>query len=228
MGRRRSYAVGGAVALAVSLSGALAGTAAARATYKQGREVAWVRGPAAMLHAGATTSPPISIGGLTPFGSPTTFSVVSARPGWARVISSALPNASLGWIPFAQIRITFDPFALEVDLSRQTLVVWRAGTLLRQISVAIGSPTSPTPIGQFAVTDKLRDFYPDAYGCCVLAISGRQTRLPLGWTGGDRLAIHVGDGIGAAVSNGCLHASETDLRWLLDRIPLGTRIVIHP
>ncbi len=45
----------------------------------------------------------------------------------------------------------------------------------------------------------------------------------------DRIAIHGGGGgIGSAVSTGCLHAGETDLRWLLRRVPLGTQVVIHP
>ena len=31
-----------------------------------------------------------------------------------------------------------------------------------------------------------------------------------------------------AVSNGCLHPSEVNLRWLLRRVPLGTQVVIQP
>jgi len=35
-----------------------------------------------------------------------------------------------------------------------------------------------------------------------------------------------GGGLGAAVSMGCLHAGETDLRWLMRHVPLGTQVVI--
>ena len=96
------------------------------------------------------------------------------------------------------------------------------------LEVAVGAAGSPTPIGRFAVTDQLTGFNTAAYGCCILALSGHQTNLPSGWTGGDRLAIHGGDGIGSAVSSGCLHAGESDLRWLLRRVPLGTQVVVHP
>jgi lipoprotein-anchoring transpeptidase ErfK/SrfK len=106
--------------------------------------------------------------------------------------------------------------------------VWRGGVIVRRVEIAVGAAGSQTPIGRFAVTDQLTGFNTSAYGCCILALSGHQTNLPSGWTGGDRLAIHGGGGLGSAVSTGCLHAGEADLRWLLRRVPLGTQVVIHP
>ena len=75
---------------------------------------------------------------------------------------------------------------------------------------------------------ELTNFDAFAYGCCVLALSGHQERLAPGWHGGDRLAIHGGGGIGESISSGCIHARESDLHWLLRRVPLGTQITIHP
>ena len=66
-----------------------------------------------------------------------------------------------------------------------------------------------------------------AASIAVAPATQARTYLP-GWTGGDRLAIHGGSGIGESVSNGCLHARANDLRWLLRRVPLGTQITIHP
>ena len=100
----------------------------------------------------------------------------------------------------------------------------------RRISVAIGAPDTPTPTGEYYVTDKLpgADFG-SYYGCCILALSGRQPNLPQGWSGGDRLAIHGSPTPtwGQAVSNGCFHASEADLRYLMKTVPLGTSVEIH-
>jgi hypothetical protein len=92
-----------------------------------------------------------------------------------------------------------------------------------------GARGTPTPTGRFAITDKLRgsDFSASAYGCCILALSGHQTSLPRGWTGGDRLAIHGGSTAGA-VSTGCLHAAARDLVWLMRSVPLGAQIAVHP
>jgi lipoprotein-anchoring transpeptidase ErfK/SrfK len=147
--------------------------------------------------------------------------------GWAEVITSELPNGTHAYVALASVSLTHNPITLEVDVARHQLRAWRIGTLLRTIPVATGSAVSPTPTGRFAITDKLTNFDSFAYGCCVLALSGHQEQLAPGWTGGDRLAIHVGVGIGQSVSNGCLHAREDDLRWLLRRVPLGTQITIH-
>lgn len=173
------------------------------------------------------------LGARTEFGSPQALGVLERRDGWLGVSTTALPNERRGWIdPDAQ-RLRYERTAIELraDLSERTLSALRRGQVLRRIRVTIGGPASPTPTGRFAVTDKLRG--PDFgsyYGCCILAISGRQPKLPPGWQGGDLLAIHGGPSrsIGGRLSAGCLHAAEPDLRWLVRRIPLGTPVTIHP
>ena len=151
-----------------------------------------------------------------------------ARGLWLAVISAALRNGVRGYLRRSQVRLSRSPYLLEVDLSRRMLIVRRWGIGVRRVRIAVGTASSPTPIGRFSITDKLRDFHPSVYGCCVLALSGHQTHLPPGWSGGNRLAIHGGGGIGEAVSTGCLHASAADLRFLMALVPLGTLVVVHP
>jgi len=164
----------------------------------------------------------------TEFGSRTTFAVTAIRGRWAEVISPLLANDEHGFVRRSELKLGRVRVAIDVDLSARRLRVWRGGVILRRAEIAVGAAASPTPIGRFAVTDRLTGFNTSAYGCCILALSGHQTHVPPGWTGGDRLAIHGGGGLGSAVSTGCLHAGETDLRWLLRRVPLGTQVVIHP
>jgi hypothetical protein len=81
------------------------------------------------------------------------------------------------------------------------------------------------------VTDKLPGArYPGAYGCCILALSGRQARLPAGWRGGDRLAIHGTDGRSAASvgSAGCVVVDAEPLQRLMRTVPLGTIVTVRP
>lgn len=104
--------------------------------------------------------------------------------------------------------------------------------VIRHVGVGIGRLGSPTPLGRFAVTDKLDGrAYGGVYGCCILALSAIQPHLPAGWRGGNRIAIHGtpsrGD-LGAAVSAGCIEASDHDLRFLMRGVPLGTRVFIRP
>jgi hypothetical protein len=182
------------------------------------------------LRAGPEGRVLATIGARTEFGSPQILAVAASQGKWAGVYSPALPNGRLGWVRVSQLRLLGRPVSLEVDLSERELTVHDPGKADHRISVAIGAPETPTPAGEFYVTDKLRgaDFGP-YYGCCILALSGRQPNLPQGWSGGDRLAIHGSPTPtwGHAVSNGCLHADEAGLRYLMKNVLLGTRVAVH-
>jgi L,D-transpeptidase catalytic domain len=167
----------------------------------------------------------------TEFGSPQTFAVTRILPGRRfGVVSTALGNGRVGWIDAqpGALRLSRTRVMLDVDLSQRVLRVRVGPRVVRSVRVGIGTPGTPTPTGRFAVTDKLNGAaYSPVYGCCILALSAHQTHLPSGWTGGDRIAIHGGSTAGA-VSNGCLHAPTSALRYLMRSVPLGARVVIHP
>ena len=173
------------------------------------------------------------LGDRTEFGSPQTLAVVARRGHWLGVITAALPNGKIGWIDLRQgaVRLDRTDLSVEIDLSRRLLVVRRGDEVIRRARVGIGRDGSPTPVGRFAVTDKLPGGrYGAYYGCCIIALSAHQPNLPRGWTGGDRVAIHGTNdpaSIGARASAGCLHGREADLRFLMRRLPLGTPVVIR-
>jgi hypothetical protein len=165
----------------------------------------------------------------TAWGSPTVVWSVERRGPWLGIVSSRLSNNQLGWIDVRRDkpRLWRSDLTLIADLSARTLELRRGERLIRRMHVGIGSPSTPTPVGRFAVTDKL---LPDPslsyYGCCLLALSGHQPNLRPGWAGGDRIAIHGGS-TGTAASAGCLHASDRDLEMLMRRVPLGTPVYIR-
>jgi lipoprotein-anchoring transpeptidase ErfK/SrfK len=172
-----------------------------------------------------------AIGTLTGYGSPRVLAVVGRRGDWLGVLSDQVPNSRAAWIPAASAELEHERYRLDVDLSARRLTVRREGRIVRRIAVAIGAPATPTPTGRFAVTDALR-IGPEnpEYGCCALALSGRQTRLPAGWSTSDRLAIHGTPNeaaVGEPISNGCLHARRADMRWLLRRVDAGTLLRIR-
>ena len=226
----RAALAAGAVASAVSaVLAAPQGQANGSALYRDGSVVAQVWAGSAALHAEPGSSRVLALARRrTEFGSRTTFAVTGIRGRWVEVISPLLANGQRGFVRRSELKLRRVRVAIDVDLSAHRLRVWRGGVIARRLEVAVGAPGSPTPIGRFAVTDQLTGFNTSAYGCCILALSGHQTNLPPGWTGGDRLAIHGGGGLGSASSTGCLHADEADLRWLLRRVPLRTQVVIHP
>ncbi len=172
-----------------------------------------------------------ALGMRTGYGSARVMSVVRRRGDWLGVLSDHVPNSRVGWIPRDSATLLHEPYTLHIDLSRRELVVNREGRPLRRITVAIGRPGTTTPTGRFAVTDRLRITGPRGpYGCCALALTGRQPNVPQGWTGSDRIAIHGTTNeatIGTPASSGCLRAGDRDMRWLLARIPEGAPVSIR-
>ena len=166
----------------------------------------------------------------TEFGSPAILAVLERRDGWLRVITPRLPNRRSGWIPERNARLDGTDFSLHIDRSARRLTLRRQGKAVHTATVAVGRPGNETPLGRFAVTDKLRPEDPASpYGCCAIALTGHQTRLEPGWPGGDRLAIHGTPAtwsVGKAVSLGCMRAHKKDLKLLMSRVPLGTPVFI--
>jgi lipoprotein-anchoring transpeptidase ErfK/SrfK len=167
----------------------------------------------------------------TEFGSSQTLGVVRHRGRWLAVVSTAMPNSRLGWVRARAVRLTQTPMSLVLDLSSRRMVLKEGSRVVRRMTVGVGRPSSPTPTGRFAVTDKLSGSrYGSFYGCCILALSAHQPHLPPGWTGGDRIAIHGTNApstIGTASSAGCPHARDADLRVLMRRVPLGSPVFIR-
>jgi L,D-transpeptidase catalytic domain len=171
------------------------------------------------------------VGDRTEFGSARFFWIERVSGAWLGVPAPELLDGQLGWIrdDRSALEITQTHFWITADLSTQELQLHYGDRILAQFPVSVGAPGSPTPPGNYSVTDGLvgRGLGP-WYGCCVLALSGHQPNLPPGWIGGNRMAIHGTPGaVGGAVSHGCLRASNTDMVSLFARVPLGTPVFIR-
>jgi hypothetical protein len=164
----------------------------------------------------------------TEFGSPAVLAVVRRRPGWLAVLTAR--HTAPGWIPEAAASLGATDYSVRVDRTKRRLELLRGAKVARRLPVAVGLPGYPTPVGRFAVTDEL-DMPPGGpYGCCAIALTGRQTHLPAGWTGGDRIAIHgtpATQSIGRAASLGCLRAHDRDVRALIRALPLGAPVFVR-
>jgi hypothetical protein len=169
----------------------------------------------------------------TEFGSPQTVAVVRKRGPWFGVATTYVPNGTLAWVNSKESRLRYGRTRLNLvlDLSARKLVLRSGLDVIRRMTVGVGQPASTTPLGRFAITDKLSGpAFSSYYGCCILALSAHQPNLPAGWRGGDRIAIHGTydlASIGAASTAGCVRARAVDLRILMRRLPLGTPVFIH-
>ena len=169
------------------------------------------------------------LGRQTAFGTPLALGVVARRGGWLGVTSDALPNGAVGWIDGRTAHVRTVASALRVHLGQRRLDVVVRGRVVRSFAVGVGTATSPTPIGRFAVAEKLDGTrYGPGWGCCILGLTAHQPKPPSSWSRGrDYLvAIHGGVGIGTAVSAGCLHLDEPSLRYLMRVVPVGTPVFV--
>jgi L,D-transpeptidase catalytic domain len=171
----------------------------------------------------------VRVGPRGPLGGPLVFGVVGVRDRWVEVTAEALPNGRHGWVEFGRdVSVQPVEWTLRASLSQRELYVLRRGRLVQTIPIAIGAPGSPTPTGHFAVAEKVTGPFGPAYGCCIVALTAHQPHPPSGWN--TRItyyvAIHAGSGQGSAVSAGCLHTTDADVRYLMRTVPLGTPVQI--
>lgn len=193
--------------------------------------IARLRGPSLTLHSRPGGRALTRLSATTEFGSPRRFGVVRRARAWLGVATPSLPNGQLAWVHERDVRLASTSVSLTLDLSQRRLYLRKNGKIVRRITIGVGRAGSPTPVGRFAVTDKLSGTrYGPYYGCCIVALSARQPRLPAGWTGGDRIAIHGTNdlsSIGRARSAGCPHASAADMQALMESAPLGAPVFVR-
>ena len=167
----------------------------------------------------------------TEFGSRMTLNVLKIRGRWLQVASAQLPNHRRAWIPRSRVALRGTDVDIVVDRSRRRASLRRDGRVVMRFVVAVGRPGNETPLGRFAVTDKLHpNDATSPYGCCAIALTGHQTKLEPGWPGGDRLAIHgtpQPETVGRAASLGCMRAHEKPLQKLVRSVPLGAPVFVR-
>ena len=170
-------------------------------------------------------------------GYPTTFSIVGAivnkwcGASWYRVKLPMRPNGVVGYVRPAEVRVKKVTTRIVVDVSARTLAFYRGRRLVLTTPVAVGAPSTPTPIGRFYVNQRLLPTDPSGpYGPAALGVSAFSDVLT-GWAQGGPIGIHGTNAdwsIGRAVSNGCVRVPNATIKRIFARSPGGTPVVIHP
>jgi hypothetical protein len=109
--------------------------------------------------------------------------------------------------------------SIEVYPNLHKLTVLMYGQTFKTYSIAVGSPSTPTPVGEYQVISKGIDWGP-AFGPRWLGLN-----VPWGIYG-----IHGTNrpySIGQHLSHGCIRMKNKDIRELFEMIPLGTKVNIY-
>jgi lipoprotein-anchoring transpeptidase ErfK/SrfK len=171
------------------------------------------------------------------YGFRTIFSVRAAvlrgdcRATWYRVQLPIKPNGVTGYVRPAAVSVQKVNTRIAVDLSRRELLLYRSGRLVLRTQVAVGSSSTPTPIGRYYVEQRIRTTDPAGpFGPGVLAVSAFSNVLT-DWPLGGPIGIHGTNApwtIGQAASHGCIRVPNETLARLFEATAGGTPVVIHP
>ncbi|MDT8900726.1 L,D-transpeptidase family protein [Anaeroselena agilis] len=118
--------------------------------------------------------------------------------------------------------------SIVLNLPSRTLEFYAGGELVKTYPVAIGKPSTPSPLGNFAIFEKEVDpwWFPPRTGEVVP--SGPHNPLGYRWMGfAPMYGIHGTNApwaIGLAVSNGCIRMREADVEELYEVVPCGTPV----
>jgi hypothetical protein len=143
---------------------------------------------------------------------------------WVKVRLPWRPNDAAGWVDANNVLLEKTRWSIEVSTARRTLSVYRAGKRVRTISVVVGKPSTPTPVGLFAVTWAIPWHPNDFLGSWVLELTAHSNVLQ-SFEGGDgTVGIHgrggasLLDPLGSAASHGCIRLSNASIDWLVRTI----------
>ena len=170
----------------------------------------------------------LSMPPTAPLGGPRTLLVLEEAPAHVRVLLPVRPNGVSGWVERSAVTLARVDDRLVVDLSDRTLSHLVAGREVLRTPVAVGTATTPTPVGSFAVTELVRP--PRAsgpFGAAAFGLTGRSEVLDQFGGGDGQLALHGTNRpglLGTAASNGCVRVGDEALASLVGTLPLGTPV----
>lgn len=132
----------------------------------------------------------------------------------------------LGWgdgltygAPAADIATEQNEYSIEVYPQSHRLVVKLNDQQIKMYSVAVGNPSTPTPVGEYRIRSKGKDWGP-SFGPRWLGLD-----VPWGIYGihGTNKAYSIGQHL----SHGCIRMRNQDILKLFEMIPIGTKVTIH-
>jgi lipoprotein-anchoring transpeptidase ErfK/SrfK len=170
------------------------------------------------------------LGNPNPLGAPLVLLVNAVQGGWLQVYLPERPNEDLGWVTSTNVSLATDDYHIMVNLGSRQLTLYRSGTQIFQVSVAVGAPDAPTPTGYFYVTEVLKLTDPgDAYGPYALGLSGFSNTYYSFDGGPGQIAIHGTNQpqvIGGYASHGCVRLTNPDITAIASQVPAGTPVDI--
>ncbi|WP_040208725.1 L,D-transpeptidase family protein [Neobacillus jeddahensis] len=110
------------------------------------------------------------------------------------------------------------PYTIQVSVGKRRLSLYQNGKLVKIYPIAVGKMLTNTPVGEFVIVN--RQYNPGGpFGVLWLSLSKQGYGIH---------GTNDPSSIGKAVSHGCIRMYNRDVLQLAERVPNGTRVIIHP
>lgn len=171
----------------------------------------------------------------TSSGAPLVFRLIDSgaggSPDWIEVQLPIQPNGTTGWILRQDVTLYDNPYRIEIDRGGYSLKVFDRNELWVQTTIAVGNGATPTPVGEFYLTELLAPLDPGGpYGPFAFGLSGFSEVLD-SFGGADEAIIGLHgtndpSSLGTDVSYGCIRLENDVIETLAQTLPLGTPVTI--
>ncbi len=166
----------------------------------------------------------------TYYKNPLVVEVLENQGDWMKVLITARPNHTTGWIKAEDVTIAATDFHMELDLSTFHLKVFQGASVFVETDVVIGKDSTPTPLGRFFVTEKIKNSSDTGvYGAWILPTNGYSEVLDTFDNGLPQVAFHGTNQpelVRTKSSNGCVRIPNDVVIKIAGAIPAGTPIDI--
>jgi lipoprotein-anchoring transpeptidase ErfK/SrfK len=166
----------------------------------------------------------------TYYKNPLVVEVLENQGDYMKVLITARPNHTTGWIKADDVTIAATDFRMELDLSTFHLKVFRGAELFVETDVVIGKDSTPTPVGHYFVTEKIKNSSDTGvYGAWILPTNAYSEVLDTFDNGLPQVAFHGTNQpelVGTKASNGCVRIPNDVVIKIAEKIPAGTPIDI--
>jgi hypothetical protein len=150
---------------------------------------------------------------------------------WAKVQVPIRPNGTTAWVQTAFFSEEKHNYHITIDVSENTVNVYRGDELLVEQIAVSGRESRPTPVVQAYIDEKIPGAsLSPAYGDWVLSIAAfSETLGTFGGGGMPKLALHGTNQpelMGQYVSSGCVRVPNEIVSFIADSVPVGTIVDI--
>ena len=166
----------------------------------------------------------------TYYKNPLVVEVLENQGDWLRVLVTARPNHTEGWVRADDVELGTTDYRLELDLSTYTLRVYKGPSVFLETTVAIGKDSTPSPLGNYFITEVIKNSSDTGiYGAYILPINGYSEVLDSFDGGLPQVAFHGTNQpelLGSKASNGCVRMSNEAVTKIAQNVPAGTSVEI--